>query len=257
MEELNGLTWDDLGVALQIRLKRSFVRVEVIRRGSDPKFKYHMFKRLNTGGELLSDQQLRNCTIRLLDPKFNDFIKQLKASVDSFKELVIDNISFKSVYAAYDEELILRFFTFKNAREDFVHDIRDFLTEYMEKVSDPDSNIPFDYVRQETDFIKTFDVLKATLGEYAFGGINSNKDKLNKGCLVYHFEAFSVGIQECLDRIDLNDMEKIEELKQALFALKKDDGFINLTKGGGKNSKGPLNARISMVEEAVRGVYGS
>src|SRR5689334_20050619 len=34
--ELNGKTYDDLGTSLQIKLKRSFVRVEVIRKGSDP-----------------------------------------------------------------------------------------------------------------------------------------------------------------------------------------------------------------------------
>ncbi len=256
VEELNGKTWDDLGVALQIRLKRSFVRVEVIRRGSDPKFKYHMFKRLNTGGELLTDQQLRNCTIRLLDPKFNDFIKDLAKKPD-FVDLVRKNISDKNLHGAYDEELILRLFTFKNARDEFVHDIRDFLTEYMEKVSDPESDIEFDFISQGHDFNKTFSVLKYTLGENAFGSINTNKDALNKGFLVYHFEAFTVGLQEHLEQIDLTDADKIDKLKKALFEVKCNDEFINATKGGGKNSPGPLKKRISFVEDAVRGVYGS
>lgn len=52
--ELNGKTYDDLGTALQIRLKRAFIRVEVVRKGSDSRFKYWMFKRLNTGGEQLN-----------------------------------------------------------------------------------------------------------------------------------------------------------------------------------------------------------
>ena len=42
----NGLTFDDLPTSLQIRLKRYFVRVEVVRYGSDPHYKYFMFKRL-------------------------------------------------------------------------------------------------------------------------------------------------------------------------------------------------------------------
>lgn len=75
--ELNGESYDSLGTALQIRLKRAFVRVEVVRKGSDARFKYHMFKRLNNGGVILSPQQIRNCTIRLLDAKFNDFIGEL------------------------------------------------------------------------------------------------------------------------------------------------------------------------------------
>ena len=34
--DLNGKTYDDLSTSLQIRLKRSFVRVEVVRKSSDP-----------------------------------------------------------------------------------------------------------------------------------------------------------------------------------------------------------------------------
>ena len=58
VEALNGLTYDDLPTSLQIRLKRAFIRMEVIRKETDPRFKYHMFKRLNTGGDRLSDQHL-------------------------------------------------------------------------------------------------------------------------------------------------------------------------------------------------------
>jgi len=107
VESLNGLTWDDLGTALQIRLKRSFVRVEVVRQGSDPRYKYYMFKRLNTGGEQLSDQQLRNCTIRLLDPVFNDFIIELSKN-DDF-QLCTETLTDDRRIAAYDQELVLRF----------------------------------------------------------------------------------------------------------------------------------------------------
>ena len=64
--ELNELSFDNLPAAIQIRLKRSFLRVEVVRRETDPRFRYYMFKRLNTGGEPLEPQEVRNCTIRLL-----------------------------------------------------------------------------------------------------------------------------------------------------------------------------------------------
>src|SRR2546425_6046369 len=61
--ELNDYTFDSLPTALQIKLKRNFVRVEVIRRESDARLRYYVFKRLNTGGELLSEQEIRNCTM--------------------------------------------------------------------------------------------------------------------------------------------------------------------------------------------------
>jgi hypothetical protein len=89
VRDLNGLTYDDFPTSLQIRVKRAFIRVEVVRKETDPHFKYHMFKRLNTGGELLSDQEVRNCTIRLLDSRFPDFIIRMSNN-DAFRECTID-----------------------------------------------------------------------------------------------------------------------------------------------------------------------
>src|SRR5215208_4299444 len=123
VEELNGRTFDDLGTALQIRVKRAFVRVEVVRKGSDSRFKYHMFKRLNTGGQLLTAQQLRNCTIRLLDPRFNNYIIDL--SKDENFQSCIANLSQDRRLGAYDQELILRFFAFRNYQDQFKHDVAD------------------------------------------------------------------------------------------------------------------------------------
>ena len=230
--ELNGKIFDDLGTALQIRLKRAFVRVEIVRKGSDSKFKYHMFKRLNTGGMLLTDQQLRNCTIRLLDPKFNDFIIGL-SKITEFRDCIA-SLNQERVLEAYDQELVLRFFALKNYRDNFKHDVADFLTEYMEAVSDPDleKRIPFDYEYKRAVFHKTFLILQKTLGEYAFASANRARDKLTRGFAVYHFEAFTIGLQSCLDRLNPEDDEMMET-------------------GGGKNSRGPLRERINFVRDRV------
>src|SRR5690625_7639026 len=45
VDELNGYTYEDLPKSLQIKLKRNFIRVEIIRRGSDERLRYHLFKR--------------------------------------------------------------------------------------------------------------------------------------------------------------------------------------------------------------------
>ena len=74
VKELNEYTFDDLPRAVQLKLKRNFIRMEVLRKETDTNLRYHMFKRLNTGGELLSNQEVRNCTIRLLGNEFNNFI---------------------------------------------------------------------------------------------------------------------------------------------------------------------------------------
>ena len=56
IKDINGLTYNDLPKPIQIKMKRNFIRVEVLRKQSDQMLRYHMFKRLNTGGENLSRQ---------------------------------------------------------------------------------------------------------------------------------------------------------------------------------------------------------
>lgn len=249
VQELNGKTYDDLGTALQIKLKRAFIRVEVVRKGSDSRFKYHMFKRLNTGGEPLTQQQLRNCSIRLLSPRFIDFIKKLRTREDF--NTCTSTLNNERRLDAFDEELILRFFAFRNNISEFKHDISDFLTEYMEGVSDPTDPVPFDYNEQEAAFDKTFSILAATLGADAFAYAHIKTKKLTKGFGVLQFEAFTIGLQPHLNRLDPANKELMTRLATRLRELKVEEQFIDATSGGGKNSPGLLKARIDWVTTVV------
>ena len=251
VEELNGKTWKDLPTALQIRLKRAFVSVEVIRKGSDSRFKYHMFKRLNTGGEILSDQQVRNCTIRLLDNQFNDFIIKCSKE-DDFCECIA-SLTRERKKRAEDQELVLRFFAFKNYRERFRHEVADFLTEYMEAVSEPEGALVFDYGEEERIFRKTFRIFNRTLNDRSFCYASSRRpDRLTRGFSIYHYEALTVGLQCVLDDIDENDESKIAALGEALERIKLDEEFRRITTGGGKNSPNLLGQRIGFVEDKLK-----
>ncbi len=250
VKTLNGKTYEDLGTALQIKLKRSFVRVEVVRKGSNPRFKYYMFKRLNTGGTPLTAQQLRNCTIRLLDPTFNDFIIRLADENQDFKTC-ISTISEEQAYSAYDKELVLRFFALKNWLPKFKHDVSDFMTEYMEAVADPESAEGFDYTKEEKAFSRTFAILAATLEDRAFSRANPTRTDLIRAFGVYHYEAFTIGLQPFLDKLDISTAEGINKVKGLLTGIKMDAAFVELTTGGGRNSPGPLNDRINFVKNKL------
>jgi hypothetical protein len=249
VDELNGKSFDDLGTALQIRLKRAFVRVEVVRKGSDPRFKYHMFKRLNTGGQLLTTQQLRNCTIRLLDPTFNDFVIELSKSAPFIG--TTDSLTQQSRLGAFDQELVLRFFSLKNYRAAFKHDVGDFMTEYMERVSDQEDSLEFDYISERALFEKTFSLFNAALEDRAFTYANQTRDGLTRGFSVYHFEALTLGIQSKLQTLRADDAVQMTSLREVLTAIKLDPEFIALTTGGGKNSPGQLNSRVVFVQTRI------
>lgn len=251
---LNKLTYEMLPSALQIKVKRAYTRLEIIRKESDPRLRYYMFKRLNTGGETLSDQEIRNCTIRLLDNRFNSFLIRL-AGVEPFKRCIA-SLSDDEMEKKYDQELVLRFFAFKNDRDSYKHEVGDFMTEYMEKISDPESGESFDYESEEAVFIKTFAILNRTLGEDVFCGVNARGTFISR-FLSYHYESFTLGIQPFLDRLDPGNDEQIEALKRIFVNVKNDAEFQKLTKGGGKNFPRPLRDRIDAVVNAVSAHFGA
>ncbi|WP_429968208.1 DUF262 domain-containing protein [Enterococcus sp. AZ046] len=253
VKELNGLTYSDLPKPLEIKLKRNFIRVEILRKESDPRLRYYMFKRLNTGGELLSDQEIRNSTIRLLDSGFNDFLIQLSSNKD-FRD-TIKNISDTKLSEKHDQELALRFLAFKNNVDNYVHDVGDFLTEYMELATTQVVDGEYDTDLEESIFNKTFEVLNKVMGGQVFARLSPALNPTNSFS-PYHFEAFALGIQKSLGLIDENNEEQISMLRDLFMKIKADPEFKRLTTGGGKNYKRPLDDRIEFVESRVCQLYG-
>jgi len=143
--ELNGNTYETFPKSLQIKLKRNFVRVEVLRKESDIDLRYHMFKRLNSGGEILSEQEIRNCTIRILHPEINNFIIDMSHNKDYRN--TISKISEDEIEKKKDEELVLRYLALKNNLENYFHPFDEYLTKYMEDIAT--KNISFNNVFED------------------------------------------------------------------------------------------------------------
>jgi hypothetical protein len=252
--ELNGKTFDDFPAALQIRLKRRFIRMEVIRKGTDPRLRYHMFKRLNTGGDPLSGQQARDAAIRMLDSAFPDFLAELAAKADFMT--CTRFLTEEQQKSSYDRELVLRFFALKNNLGGFVHSVTDFLTDFAEAVAEPTRrNIEFDYAAERAVFLKTFDLLATSIGEVAFGFANRSKNQLSLSFSIYHFEAVAMGLQRVIDKLDPRDATQMQKLSSVLREIKLNPEFQTLTTGGGKNSPGPLNDRIGFVGDGLADAF--
>ena len=165
VEELNGLSYDELPKTLQIKIKRSFVRMEVIKKESEKSLKYHMFKRLNTGGELLSDQEIRNCTIRLLNSDALTFIEDCSQNPD-YRE-VIKKIGDEKIRKKEDQELVLRFFALKNDIEHYKFPVAEYLTNYLEGITTQEK--PFDYIKEKESLRDKFNNEEKTIkGMYEF-----------------------------------------------------------------------------------------
>lgn len=87
---------------------------------------------MNRGGSHLEEQEIRNCSIRLLSNEFPNFLQKV-AAYEILRSVL--GHSGELLQNGYTEELALRFFAMKNRGETFTHDVSDFLTQYMEQVA--------------------------------------------------------------------------------------------------------------------------
>ena len=110
--------------------------------------------------------------------------------------------------------------------------------------------MPFEYDQEREAFTKTFKILANTLDEKAFGWVNK-KGTLVRGFAVYHYEAFTLGLQPALDRIDPSDEGHMARLQKLFEEIKADASFIAITTGGGRNSRGSLDGRVRFVVERI------
>jgi len=95
LPSLDGMKWkkttdDDLegfDTAQQLEIKRSRLRVEILRKESDEGAKFELFQRLNTGGSKLSDQEVRNSVLVMLNPSFYEWLGELTA-IPAFQQSI-------------------------------------------------------------------------------------------------------------------------------------------------------------------------
>jgi hypothetical protein len=257
VKELNGLTFDDLSPALRIKVKRSYVRMQIIKKESPKRLKYDMFKRLNTGGLLLSAQEIRNTTIRLLDEHFIDFIQSLKSDINFRK--AISSVSEEAINEQYDDELILRFFTLKNGNiTKYSGSLADYMTTFAEEVSDKSSEIDFNYAKEKTSFERTFQLLNTIMpnGKIFTSGVSGGYKQ--QQFLGFQYEAFALGVSKFQDKISTQNKFVIDKMKKKFDELKKNPQFIEVTKNekqkrtSGSQYVKYLNERISFVATAIQ-----
>ncbi len=128
IEELDGLSVSKLPLKFQINIKRSSCRMEVIKWNSDYDMRFELFNRLNTGGSLLTGQEIRNCIFRGISVYFTNTIKELALSED-FVDLIVPTLKQKN--ELYLDELVLRFFSLFENHHDISKNLSEHMTDYM------------------------------------------------------------------------------------------------------------------------------
>jgi hypothetical protein len=234
LTELEGVSFHTLPTSLHLNFKRTRLHIYVLKRETDKMYKYEVFKRLNRGGAPLEEQEIRNCSVRLLGTEFPEFIEQVGQNVD-FRNAV--GLGDELMRNGYIEELALRFFAMKNAERSFRHDVGAFLTEYMEEVAK--KSFAFDYENERQLFERVWRCIAVAFpdGE-AFRGRSGGRSVGPFSPSL--FEIVGVGVARNIDIVDKWTKPQIRERIVGAIKKARQDGFT----GAGSNSRTKTIGRL-------------
>lgn len=198
LPSLLGKRWEDeahpdecLTPAQRLLIKRAKIDVSIILKESDDQAKYELFQRLNTGGSMLSDQEVRNSILVMVNRKLYNWMKELSRD-PGFINCV--GLSDRAIDEQYDMELVLRFVVFRTLAPSALSnlgDMGDFLTERATKLAEDRS---FDYAGEEAAFRETFGMLSEQLASDAFRRYDPQRGRFVGGFSVSAFETVAIGM---------------------------------------------------------------
>lgn len=198
LPSLAGLRWQDdaapdksLTQAQRLLIKRAKIDVSIILRESDEKTRFELFQRLNTGGSQLSDQELRNSIILMLNREFYRWLKEL-SEFSPFQEAIA--LSDRAREEQYDMELALRFIVFRTLPEErlrAVGDVAEFLTDRATELA---RDRAFDRDSERAAFERTFSVLADAMASDPFRRYDPLRGVHSGGFSVSAFETVALGL---------------------------------------------------------------
>lgn len=181
----------------QLDFKRARMDVIIVKKGSDPKAKYELFQRLNTGGANLEPQEVRNCLIIMVNKSIFELICECESD-ENFSECV--PVSDRKELEQYKKELVLRLLIGVNfdVSEFKYKDLSEMLDKEILKICE---NEDFNKEKFKENFFKTFEILNKTLGEDVFKKYSKEKNKFSGAILNASFQAIAVGVYKNLENI--------------------------------------------------------
>jgi len=220
-------TFADFTDADKRKLRNSVLRAIVIKQlnPNDDTSVYHIFERLNTGGTLLKNQEVRNCVYW---GKLNDLLMELN-SYSAWRKL-LGKQKFDS--RQRDVEMILRYTALYHWAKDYRKPMKDFLSTFMKKNRNPSDKL----VEQERErFTKTCDLILSSLGEKPF----NPRGALNTALFDSVFVAFAKHLDSSPD-----------DIRARYEALKADGDFDRYTRSSTTDIE-VVKGRLEKAEEIL------
>lgn len=137
LKDLNGKYYDDLARTYKRRIDECPVTLFLIQPGTPEMVKYSIFRRINTGGLVLNDQEIRNA---MASPKIRKYLESL--AKDDYLIKTVGDQSRRML----DQEMVLRYLAFRFLDfEQSKKNITSFLDEMMNELKKAKQNKLDDY----------------------------------------------------------------------------------------------------------------
>ncbi|WP_423058127.1 DUF262 domain-containing protein [Brevibacterium linens] len=183
LTQLNDVAYSDLPTNLQRYLNRQPIQLTSLTDKSDKEVRFDLFERLNSGAIALTPQEVRSSVYK---GKFIDFLEELSENPDLKSLLKLQTANQSDGTTA---EQVLKFFAYKNYRDNFRGAVSTFLNEYTAHVE-----VGFDYENERETFEQSMEILTRILEGRNFLRKNTNITPL------VQFEACAVAIGTLLDQ---------------------------------------------------------
>ncbi|ALQ51648.1 GmrSD restriction endonuclease domain-containing protein [Nitrosomonas ureae] len=253
LPSLEGKCWSEdfddsnhLSKELQRAFKREKIDLKIIKKESDEYTKYELFQRLNTFGSSLSDQEVRNCLLIMINKEMYSWLSDL-ANNDHF--INVFPLTTKQIDEQYHLELVLRFLALKDvdvARVKGGIDIGEFLTKRMKELAtDTSYNMP----TEGRKLLKTFKILDLTLGENAFKKFQDGK--YTGAFSLSIFEVIGLGLGFNIDSYDENNTIHLDKIREVSKSLLSNSNFEK-NSGSGARASSRLPHILPMGRDLLR-----
>ena len=196
----------DFDAADKRRLQNSVLRAFIVQQldPADRTSIYHVFERLNTGGTLLTNQEIRNCVYR---GTLNRLLVELNRDRDWRRVLGKPQPDSRQ----RDVELILRFFAMMDI-SNYEKPLKDFLSNFMQRERNP---VPASLDQMRHTFQMACQTVVNCLGEKPF--------HLVAGLRPGAFDAVMVAFAKNLEHVPTDILERYKTLAG-------EDKFLSLTR---------------------------
>ena len=243
LKDLNGCKFDQLPRALQRRIEETNLSAYLVNPSTPKNVKFNIFKRINTGGLVLTSQEIRNA---LYQGQAAEFLLRMSKS-NAFKKATDYSIHSDRML---DREFCLRFvaFTRLNLETEYIV-LDDYLNMGMEYLAKASKNT---LEQIYSDFEHVMEVSYQIFDKYAFRRINpeGHRGPVNKSI----FEAWSVVLLP-LNSSEIDKLiEQKQELKKSFISLCNSYDFQNTIRASDKTS---VKSRIKKIKSIVDQLIGS